>query len=54
MHIQNFLKFDWLEFLRGILAECGMLNIWESNQIVSVNALKTKVHNKLKENFIHK
>ena len=54
MYAQNLVKTDWLEFLRNTLVECGMLNIWESNQSVSVNELKSKVNNKLKENFIHK
>ena len=31
MHTQNLFKPDWLEFLKDTLAECGMLNIWESN-----------------------
>ena len=43
-----------MECRRYTLAECGMLNIWESNQSVSVNELKSKVHTKLKENFISK
>ena len=54
MHTQNLFKSDWLEFLRDTLADCGMVNIWESNQSVSVNELKSKVHIKLKENFISK
>ena len=54
MHTQNLFKTDWLEFLIDTLDECGMVNIWDSNQSVSVNELKSKVHNKLKENFIHK
>ena len=54
MHTQNLFKSDWLEFLRDTLADCGMVNIWESNQSVSVNELKSKVHTKLKENFISK
>ena len=54
MHTQNLFKTDWLEFLIDTLDECGMVNIWDSNQSVSVNELKSKVHNKLKENFILK
>ena len=54
MYTQNLLRSDWLEFLRGTLDECGMLNIWESNQIMSVNVLKSRVQDKLKENFIQK
>ena len=54
MYTQNLFKSDWLEFLRNTLVECGMLNIWESNQSVSINVLKSRVQNKLKENFIHK
>ena len=50
----NYYKCIWIEFIKGILQECELSNIWQSQQFKSVDWLKTVVGKKLRDNFIRK
>ena len=54
MYINNSYKCNWMEFIKKILQDCDLLNIWQSQQFQSVEWLKSVVGRKLKENYIIK
>ena len=47
----NYFKCKWIEYIKGILQDCDLSNIWESHLFKSVDWLKNKVGMKLKDNF---
>ena len=59
IHLRNlfnndYYKSNWIGFIRGILQDCDLLNIWQSHQYQSVDWLKSTVEKKLKDNFMRK
>ena len=54
LFINDYYKCSWIEFIKGILQECDLSNIWQSQQFRSVDWLKSVVGKKLKDNFIRK
>ena len=54
MFNSNLFKSKWLEFIKQILDDCNLNEIWVSQNFRSVNWLKSTVFNKLKSNFIER
>ena len=54
LFINNYYKCSWIEFIRGILQDCDLSNIWQTQHFKSVVWLKSVVGKKLKDNFIRK
>ena len=54
LHTSNVHMCKWIDYIKGILQECDLHNIWESHNFQSVGWLKTAVERKLKNNFIIK
>ena len=50
----NQFKSKWIEFIKKILEECNLNNIWTSQSFRSVEWLKSTVFSKLKNNFINR
>ena len=46
--------YKWIEFIKDILEDCNLNEIWVSQNFRSVNWLKSTVFNKLKSNFIER
>ena len=54
MYDRNYFKSEWFEFIRSILEDCNLSEIWRLEAFITVDKLKNAVHNKLKEKFINK
>ena len=54
MYNSNLFKSKWIEFIKDILEDCNLNEIWVSQSFRSVNWLKSTVFNKLKSNFIER
>ena len=54
MYNSNLFKSKWIEFIKDILEDCNLNEIWVSQSFRSVNWLKSTVFNKLKTNFIER
>ena len=54
LYLINYYKCNWMEFIKKILQDCDLLNIWNSQQFHSIDWLKSVVGKKLKENYIRK
>ena len=50
----NYYKCKWIDFIKGILQDCDLINIWQTHHFQSVDWLKITVGKKLKDNFIAK
>ena len=48
----NYYKCKWIDFIKGILQDCDLINIWQTHHFQSVDWLKITVGKKLKDNFI--
>ena len=51
MYDTNYFKSEWFEFIKNILVDCELSEIWRLQEFSTVNRLKTAVHVKLKELF---
>ena len=54
LYDNNYYKCNWIDFIKTILQDCDMLNIWQSQEFQSVDCLKDMVGKKLKDKFIVK
>ena len=54
LYTNDYYKCSWIDFIKGILQDCELSNIWQSQHFSSVDWLKSVVGKKLKENFIRK
>jgi hypothetical protein len=47
-------KFKWINYVKSILDDTGFSNIWNSQQNITINFLKTTVKQRLQDQFIRK
>jgi hypothetical protein len=47
-------KFKWINYIKSILDDTGFSNIWNSQQHITINFLKTTVKQRLHDQFIQK
>ena len=51
MYDSDLFKSEWFEFIKNILVDCELSEIWRLHEFSTVNRLKAVVHTKLKELF---
>ena len=51
MYNSNIFKSKWIDYIKSILVECNLNNVWTSQDFRSVNWLKLTVFNSLKTKF---
>lgn len=54
LYTNNYYKCNWIDFIKTILQDCDLNNIWQTQQFQSVDSLKSIVGKKLKDNFVAK
>jgi len=54
LHSSGSNKFKWINYVKSILDDTGFSNIWNSQQNININFLKTTVKQRLQDQFIQK
>jgi hypothetical protein len=54
LHSSGSNQFKWINYVKSILDDTGFSNIWNSQQNININFLKTTVKQRLQDQFIQK
>ena len=54
LSLNNHYKCKWIDFIKTILQDCDLHNIWQSHQFQSVDSIKSAVGKKLRDKFVTK